>query len=286
MTIHESRRLLIEKITPIYDSNEASSIADLVIEHITGLDRKSRIGVGNDSLSASQLDQLQKAIARLIKQEPVQYILHESWFCGLKFYVDKNVLIPRPETEELVEWIISNLKFPLRKLKILDIGSGSGCIPITLKRKIRKADIWSCDINEAALLVARRNANTLGADVNFLLLDFLQTSERNGLPVFDIIVSNPPYIPEKDKMKMHSNVVDYEPHTALFVRDNDPLVFYKAIATFGKTSLSPTGHIFLEIHEDYSAAVQELFLSAGYLSVEIKKDMQGKDRMVKVGHHL
>ena len=285
MTIHEARRQLIEKIAGLYDSNEAANIADLVIEHVTGLDRKGRIGDGNNSLSASQSDQLQKAIARLSTHEPVQYVLNESWFCGLKFYVDKNVLIPRPETEELVEWIISNLKFPLRKLKIFDIGSGSGCISITLKRKIRKADVWSCDISDAALMVARRNASSLGADVNFLLLDFLQGSERNGLPVFDIIVSNPPYIPQKDKIKMHSNVVDHEPHTALFVPDNDPLVFYKAIATFGKTSMAATGHIFLEVHEDYSVAVKEVFLSAGYLSVEIKKDMQGKERMLKVGHH-
>jgi len=286
MTIHEARRLLIHKLSAIYDSGEAGNIADLVVEHITGLDRKGRIGEATYCLSASQIEHLQNAVTRLSRQEPVQYVLNESWFCGLKFYVDKNVLIPRPETEELVEWIVSNLKFPLANLKIFDIGSGSGCIAVTIKRKIRKADVWSCDVSEGALNVARQNASNLGADINFLLLDFLRDNERISLPVFDIIVSNPPYIPQTDKMKMHTNVVDYEPHTALFVPDNDALVFYKAIATFGKTNLSATGQIFLEVHEDYGEAVKDVFLSAGYLSVEIKKDMQGKERMVKASREL
>jgi release factor glutamine methyltransferase len=283
MMIHEARRLLMYKLADIYDSGEAGNIADIVVEHITGLDKKGRIANAHYNLSSSQIDHLQNAIARLTLHEPVQYVLNECWFCGLKFYVDKNVLIPRPETEELVEWIVSNLKFPLAKLKILDIGSGSGCIPVTIKRKFRKADVWSCDVSDAALNVAKLNASNLGADVHFVLLDFLRDDERDGLPVFDIIVSNPPYVPQKDRLNMQSNVVDYEPHTALFVPDNDPLVFYKSIAAFGKTNLSNNGQIFLEVYVDYAEAVKNVFLSAGYLSVEIKMDMQGKERMIRVG---
>ncbi|HEY6505327.1 MAG TPA: peptide chain release factor N(5)-glutamine methyltransferase, partial [Chitinophagaceae bacterium] len=219
-------------------------------------------------------------IKRLLAHEPVQYVLNEAWFCGLKFYVDKNVLIPRPETEELVEWVISNCKFPVDTLSILDIGSGSGCIPIFLKRKLRKAEVWSCDVSEAALRIAEKNAATLGADVNFLLLDFLDKEKRNKLPSFDIIISNPPYIPEKGKQQMQLNVLSYEPHTALFVPDNDALIFYKAIAEFGKDHLTPAGTIYTEIHEDQGKAVSTLFESYGY-SAELKKDMQEKERMLK-----
>ena len=282
MTIHEGRKLLTGSLTGIYNDSEAENIADWVIEYLTGLDKKKRINDSNIDLSLSQAEQLQKAAVRLSKHEPVQYVLNESWFCGFKFYVDKNVLIPRPETEELVEWIISNLKFPVQKLNVLDIGSGSGCIPISLKRKIRIAEVWSCDISDAALSVARRNAETLGAEINFLHLDFLNIGERNTLPQFDIIVSNPPYVLQKNKNQMHPNVLDYEPHTALFVPDNDPLIFYKAIVDFGKKHLTAKGSIFLEAHEDYGTDVKNLFLSEGYLSIEIKKDMQGKERMIKI----
>ncbi|MCW3118191.1 MAG: Release factor glutamine methyltransferase [Chitinophagaceae bacterium] len=282
MTIQEARKLLTGNLAGIYDSGEAENISDWVIEHVTGFDKKSCMADPNTVLSTPQVEQLQKATARLITQEPVQYVLNESWFCGFKFYVDNNVLIPRPETEELVEWIISNLKFPLQKFNILDIGTGSGCIAISLKRKIRKAGVWGCDISDAALNIARLNAETLGAEINFLHIDFLNTSERNSLPAFDIIVSNPPYVPQKDKKQMHSNVLDYEPHTALFVPDNDPLIFYKAIADFGKTHLAATGSIFLEIHEDFGQDVKSLFLSKGYLTAEIKKDMQERERMMRI----
>ncbi|HWR33662.1 MAG TPA: peptide chain release factor N(5)-glutamine methyltransferase, partial [Chitinophagaceae bacterium] len=210
------------------------------------------------------------------------YVLNESWFCGLKLYVDKNVLIPRPETEELVEWIISNCKFPVDELKILDIGTGSGCIPISVKRRIRKAEVWACEISEDALAVAKRNAATLGTDINFIQLDFLNEEQRNQLPSFDIIVSNPPYVPEKDKEQMQQNVLNYEPHISLFVPDNDALIFYKAIAAFGKEHLKQSGNIYCEIHESLGSSVKEIFSSAGY-TIELKKDMQQKDRMIKSG---
>lgn len=198
----------------------------------------------------------------------------------MKFYVDQNVLIPRPETEELVEWIITDCKFPINELKILDIGSGSGCIPVALKRKLRKAEVWSCDISEAALKVAKKNADTLGAIINFLLLDILNKEQRERLPSFDIIVSNPPYIPQKERYQMRPNVLEYEPARALFVPDNDPLIFYKAIADFGKTHLNKKGTIYAEIHEDIGEVTSKLFQTAGFTTT-IQKDMQGKERMIK-----
>jgi release factor glutamine methyltransferase len=210
-----------------------------VIEHITGTKRTERIIHKEKKLSKDQLTQLNDYLLRLKQHEPVQYVLNEAWFYGLKFYVDKNVLIPRPETEELIEWVITDCKFPIDKLSILDIGTGSGCIPISLKRKLRRAQVWSCDISEAALQVARNNAITIGADVNFLQLDFLNRAQTEQLPSFNIIISNPPYIPEKNKEQMQPNVLNYEPATALFVPDNDPLYFIKPLLILVKKNYTP-----------------------------------------------
>lgn len=279
MTVKEARQDIINSTGKIYDESEAANIADLLLENISGLSKTDFILQKDFLLSENQEIQLTGAKLRLLNHEPIQYIINEAWFYGLQFYVDKNVLIPRPETEELIESIISNIKFPIDSLKILDIGTGSGCIPIALKRKLRKAEVWSCDISEKALAVAKRNANALAAEINFRHLDFLNEKETANLPSFDIIVSNPPYVPERDKTTMHSNVLNYEPHTALFVPDNDALVFYKFIAAFAKKHLNKNGSIFLEIHEAYGNAVKNLFLNEGFPSVEIKKDMQEKDRI-------
>ncbi|MFC0774867.1 peptide chain release factor N(5)-glutamine methyltransferase [Terrimonas alba] len=280
MTIQEANRDLRAKLQSIYENGEAETISEWIIESLTGIKRNDRIFQKDKLLNADQELQLKQWTERLLQYEPVQYVLNESWFCGLKLYVDKNVLIPRPETEELVEWIISDCKFPVNSLSILDIGSGSGCIPIALKKRLPKSQVWSCDISEGALEVAKKNASTLGIDVNFLLLDFLNEKERNTLPKFDIIVSNPPYIPVKDRLTMHRNVLDFEPGTALFVPDNDALVFYKALADFGKTHLNKEGFIYAEIHENLGKATKDMFESNGYTST-IKKDMQGKERIIR-----
>jgi release factor glutamine methyltransferase len=284
MTIQEARTELKSALTPVYDMNEADNIAELVIEHITGLNRNERILNKNNQLNDLQTEEFLKNKERLLQHEPVQYVLNEAWFCGMKFYVDKNVLIPRPETEELVELIISNIKFPFETLKILDIGSGSGCVPVSLKRKLRKAEVWSCDVSPGALNVAKRNADTLGADVNFLQLNFLDENQRKDLPMFDIIVSNPPYIPEKEKYQMRPNVLEYEPRIALFVPNNDPLIFYKSIAEFGKKHLNENGAIFLEAHEEYTKETATVYRNENY-TAEIKKDMQGKERLLHVKKH-
>lgn len=264
----------------IYEENEAAAITDWLIEHLTGLKKITRSAQAAKILEPGQESALKEKLARLLTHEPLQYVLQEAWFCGLRFYVDKNVLIPRPETEELVEWIISHCKFPLEPMKILDVGTGSGCIAISLKRRLGKSAVWACDISSGALNVAKKNANDIGVEVIFKEMDFLQGKSRQELPSFDIIVSNPPYIPETDKAAMNANVVKYEPSSALFVPNNDPLIFYRAIAEAGKKHLNPGGIIFAEIHESLGEQVVDLFRSM-YYQIELKKDMQNKDRMIK-----
>lgn len=280
MTLQEATYFILNQLKTIYPDSEANQVTDLVMESLTGSAKVERMLYKNSAITDNEEMQVKEFTERLMQHEPVQYILNESWFYGLKFFVDKNVLIPRPETEELVDWIITDCKFPIDQLSIFDIGSGTGCIPIALKRKLRKAEVWSCDISEAALKVAAKNAVTIGADINFILLDFLNKDEWKKLPSFDITVSNPPYIPYKERYQMPANVLEYEPAKALFVPDNDQLVFYKAIAEFGKTHLKKNGTIYTELHENFGKETAELFNSAGY-KTEIKKDMQGKERMMK-----
>lgn len=279
MTLQEASFFLLNKLRTVYPDGEASAICDLVMESLTGSDKTERMMYKHNPVTAEEEEQLNVYAVKLLQHEPVQYVLHEAWFCGLKFYVDENVLIPRPETEELVEWIISNCKFPIDTLSILDIGTGSGCIPVSLKRRLRKASVSAIDISEGAITVARRNATKLSADINFLQLDILDKNNWPALPTVDLIISNPPYIPEQDMTSMDPNILQYEPHTALFVPDNNALVFYEAIADLGKTKLNKGGLLFFEIHEDLGKTVTDLLEKEGY-SCEIKKDMQGKDRMV------
>lgn len=280
MTIQEANRYIINQLGTIYEESEAENISDWIIEYLTDTKRTDRIIHKEKMMSSDQELQLKQYLDRLLQHEPVQYVLNQAWFCGLKFYVDKNVLIPRPETEELVEWVISGCKFPIDKLSILDIGSGSGSIPIALKKRLGKADVWSCDVSPGALKVANQNATMLGIHVKFIELDFLNKEQREKLPSFDIIVSNPPYIPAKDKETMRPNVSEHEPATALFVPDDDALIFYKAIADFGKKHLTENGIIYTEINETLGEATTSMFQSQGYKTV-VKKDMQGKERMIK-----
>ena len=280
MTMQEATYFMLNKLSTIYDKGEASQIMDWAMEYLTGSKKAERMLYKNAAITEKEETQLHEYTERLMQHEPVQYLLNEAWFGGLKFYVDKRVLIPRPETEELVEWIINDNKAPSHNLKILDIGTGSGCIPISLKLKIPTAEIWACDISPGALEVAKRNATAHEMDINFVQLDFLDTNSLQQLHSFDVIVSNPPYLPETDKKQMQPNVLQYEPSTALFVPDNDPLIFYKAIAGFGKTHLTKSGIIYTEIHEDLGESTMAIFQSAGY-TTELKKDMQQKDRMLR-----
>lgn len=295
MKLFEAERYIKEQLKKIYEEAEAVKIADLDIEHISGFSKTERISRKQEELSASQSKQLQKDLHRLLQHEPIQYIMNKAWFYGMELYVDQNVLIPRPETEELVQWVVDEVKTagkdvltgkPLEadettQLKILDVGTGSGCIALAVKKAMPKAEVWGCDTSEEALNVARRNGSTLNIRVDFQGLNFLDEAQQVSLPTVDIIISNPPYVPLKDKEQMHANVVAHEPHTALFVSDNNGLIFYKALADFGKKRLYPNGTIYMEIHEAMGCAVVNLFKENGYNHVELRKDMQGKDRMIR-----
>jgi len=284
MTIHDASQQLLFGLSRVYDEREAKNISEWVMEHVTGWTKIDRVINKTVPLSPRQQQTLETYTKELLAHKPVQYVLHEAWFYGMKLYVDENVLIPRPETEELVDWIVSEArdrKMEAGRLQILDIGTGSGCIALGLKKGIPQASLYACDISAGALEVARRNATEQKLDIEWCKLDFLSEEGRCGLPVFDILVSNPPYIPVKDKVTMAANVLNHEPHLALFVANNDPLQYYKAIAGFAKDHLSLHGAIYMEIYEEAGQTVLDLFRHAGFANTFLKKDLQGKNRMVK-----
>ena len=295
MKLYEAEQFIKNELDGVYDEQEASNIASLVIEEVSRLSKTERVVNKSKEISAEEVQNLHEFIQRLKAHEPIQYITGKCWFFGLQLYVDKNVLIPRPETEELVDWIIKDVKASGKDvfvrgpmpadnttiLKILDVGTGSGCIALALKKTMPKAEVWGCDVSEKALNVARRNGSDLDIRVDFQGMNFLDEVQQRLLPTVDIIASNPPYIPVKEKDQINANVIDHEPHTALFVPDDDALIFYKALAAFGKKRLYENGSIYMEIHEGLGEVVVNLFKENGYSSVELKRDMQGKDRMVK-----
>lgn len=280
MTLKEATQYSIDQLRLIYEQNEAEIISNWLVEYIRNIEKSQRISNPQLPFSDNDKARMDVYLQRLMRHEPIQYVLNEAWFFGLKFYVNKDVLIPRPETEELVDWIIHDQQLYADGLQVLDIGTGSGCIPVSLKRHLSSATVTACDLSKEALAVAQKNADQLRTPIFFTELDFLDKEKRNELSRFDVIVSNPPYIPEKDKGDMQANVLEHEPHLALFVPDNDALLFYKAIADFGLAHLNKNGSIYMEIHEGLGEATQNLFQSKGY-ATELKKDMQQKDRMIK-----
>lgn len=285
MTTKEAYNDFLNKLGRIYEKGEAVTITDWVFENVTGLKRFERSISKNMALADDKILQLEKYLKELLMHRPVQYVLNEAWFYKMKFYVNEHVLIPRPETEELVEWItneVRNTIYGLRnkQLGILDIGTGSGCIPISLSSKLRNIQITSIDISGEALKVASRNAEVLHAGINFIQLDFLQENSWNTLRRYDVIVSNPPYIPENEKAKLDKNVAAFEPSIALFVPDEEPLIFYEKISKFAQSHLNTNGQIFVEIHEQSLKEVREIFTKNNF-KIEMKHDMYGKARMVR-----
>jgi release factor glutamine methyltransferase len=285
MTIRSEQEALRNALTSLYDDREASNIADWVIEHITVMKKTERLIQKNKTFTPEEYTRLNQYAAELLAGRPVQYVLGETWFMGLKFYVNESVLIPRPETEELVDWVVESQKSS-RTLRdkspktLLDIGTGSGCIPVAIKKKLPYVSVTSVDISPEASTVAVKNATELNADINFITLDFLDESNWYPMPVFDIIVSNPPYIRQLERSGMAKHVVEYEPSIALFVPDEDALLFYRKIALFAKDHLAENGMIFLEINEKLGAETVELYKSHGF-TVSLRKDLQGKDRMLR-----
>ncbi|MEO7988022.1 MAG: peptide chain release factor N(5)-glutamine methyltransferase [Chryseolinea sp.] len=276
---------LVKQITLNEDQDEIHSMAYEILQNLLELSR-------TDILSEKQIDtskivtKLSDVVRRVNQHEPVQYILGEAYFFGRKFIVNPSVLIPRPETEELVRLIISEMKdrsIQLKgidfKIKILDIGTGSGCIPVSLALEITHSEVYAIDISEDALHVAKQNATNLNAEVQFSRLDIL--NDEIPFQNLDVVVSNPPYIALSEKKDMGNNVVDHEPHLALFVEDDDTLIFYNAIASKSKKVLKSGGLLAVEINERFGKEVADLFKHNNFQEIEVIKDLSGKDRIVK-----
>lgn len=277
MTIESAKDQLIQQLSLLYEAREAASITHLVLEHLTGMNKTDRMMHKHQNLSATQEDQLIDIIAALMNHRPIQYVLGEAWFSGMKFLVNEHTLIPRPETEELIEWIKATAN--PEPQKILDIGTGSGCIPIALKKEFPLWQLSALDVSDDTLQVAQQNAASNNVWVDFICMDFLNETLWSGLPDYNIIVSNPPYIKKSEKESMSAHVVDHEPHIALFVPDEDALIFYKKIATFGLSHLKKQGKLFLEINQLLGKEVCELLEKQGYHTI-LRKDLHGNDRMI------
>lgn len=294
---------ITHQLQTVYPPGEASALVRLIMEERFGLSQTDLL-LGKDSnLSANDREVLQNIVARLLKNEPIQYILGETEFCGLRLKVAPGVLIPRPETAELVEWIESSQHAPVtisegqkaeserRQLSLLDIGTGSGCIALALASRGFKVEAW--DVSDEALSIARDNATRLGLNVAFRKQDILDNSllqnrctlsEDNtsiSPTLYDVIVSNPPYICHREKKEMEANVLDYEPHLALFVPDDDPLLFYRAIARFATVALRPSGYLYFEINRAYSEETKQMLLSLGFQDVKIRHDQFDNPRMIR-----
>ena len=269
-------RQINEILSCNYTAGEISALTRIITTELLGVSQMAYFLKDNITLTAEQEALLDNAIERLKKQEPIQYILGYSDFCGLRFKVTPATLIPRPETSELVE---RNASEATGKQSILDIGTGSGCIAVSLAHKLPQSEVTAWDISNEALAVATENSKANGQAVTFEQVDILAyqpTGEQ-----FDIIVSNPPYIKENEKEAMHSNVLDWEPHTALFVPDNDPLLFYRTIAEKGLTLLKPGGSLYFEINRAHGKETMEMLESLGYTNIELRKDFAENDRMIR-----
>jgi release factor glutamine methyltransferase len=279
MIIKELYRYFLVQLQEIYSLNEATVITDWVFDKVINIKRTDLLRNPNQPVTVAAHGLMNQKLMQLLKHRPVQYVLGEAWFYNMKFKVNEQVLIPRPETEQLAELILTDSKKKMTDPVILDIGTGSGCIPIALKKHLPAAKITAIDISKGALEVARENAGQHHTAIDFIQLNFLDEKQWSSLTSFDIIVSNPPYIPINEKTKLDKNVVDNEPHTALFVPANEPLLFYKKIDAFSKRHLAEGGSIYMETHEEHAGEVAEFF-SKHHQKVVLKKDMYGKDRIV------
>ena len=267
-------------------------IKRLLMSHITGLSTAQLLAEPNLQLTKEQQVWLDDAICRLGNNEPLQHVLGYSTFYGYRFKCDGRALVPRPETEELVDWIlhdISTLNSQLSTLNILDIGTGTGCIALSLAKELTNSTVTALDISEEALSLAKENAKLLEVEnVDFIKGDILNIETQNtetqniaSLQKYEIIVSNPPYVRECEKAEMEANVLDYDPHTALFVTDDDPLIFYRTIGKFALTHLTPNGTLYFEINQYLGQETCDLLIGLGYKNVELREDINGNARMIK-----
>ena len=279
--IKDYRTQFIQELTSFYDVGEAESFFYLILEERQKLKRIDLALNPDLTFSNEEIQNWNSILNQLKKEIPIQYILGKTSFYGLDFEVNPAVLIPRPETEELVDWIIESLRVEYRtqKIKIVDIGTGSGCIAISLAKNISNGQVFAIDVSEKALAIAQKNAQSNEVNVAFIEKNILETDDLKQQ--FDIIVSNPPYVRELEKEEIKKNVLEYEPHLALFVDDNDALIFYKKIAELAQKNLSPNGQLFFEINQYLGKEMMDLLEKMGFKNVELRKDIYGNDRMIR-----
>lgn len=284
MNLKHFRVYFTEQLESIFPKTEIDTFFFLLIEEYLGLQRIDFTLQPTLEIPSKKYDLLNTALTRLQKEEPIQYILGKTEFYGYPFKINENTLIPRPETEELVEWILNEVKElglenNKQQLSILDIGTGTGCIPISLKKNLPSANVSAIDVSEKALKVAQQNAELNNVEVTFILQDILQT--ENLSRQYDVIVSNPPYVRELEKVEIKNNVLENEPHLALFVDNDNPLVFYKKIADLATKHLTKNGLLFFEINQYLGNETVEMLKRKGFTKVELRKDFFGNYRMIK-----
>lgn len=278
MTATQALKKIVQQLLDLYDPGEALSIASIVLEDAFGI-KTSQIST-KIKLEAAQIAQLDGILLRLLKHEPVQYVMGQAAFYGYRFKVTPAVLIPRQETEESVHWVLETCKQHPEIHSVLDIGTGSGCIPISIKKRRPDLEVHALDVSPAALEVAEENAENLHAEVHFHEVNILEKKAWKALPKFDLIVSNPPYVTEDERPILPKNVVDFEPHLALFAGGNDAQRFVKKIGEFGVQHLNPGGWLFLETNEFYVPISAQILEGLGYKNVETRQDLNGRDRMI------
>lgn len=279
MTVKELNLLFEEELSSIYPKNEIKTFFFIVLEEFLNFQRIDSILRANDIINKEKQPVILSIIERLKYEEPIQYILGKTEFYGLPFNVNNKTLIPRPETEELVEWIIEETKNIDTELNILDIGTGSGCIPISLKVNIPKAIVTTIDVSNDAITIAKQNAVLNNVEISFLNMDILNSKKLPGN--YDIIVSNPPYVRNLEKGEMKNNVLNNEPHLALFVENDNPLIFYDKISKLASAYLKKEGMLFFEINQYLSKETSSLIKNNGFQNISLKKDLFGNNRMIK-----
>jgi release factor glutamine methyltransferase len=288
MQLKQYKDHFFDSLQNIQEEHEIESFFFILTEYLHQLKRVDVALHPNFELSEYDVEKWNTILAQLQQEKPIQYITGEAWFYGMKFQVNENTLIPRPETEELVDWILNSpiTQYP-SPITILDIGTGTGCIPIALKANVPQANVSAIDVSEKALELAKRNAMLNKVEINFIQANILEVEDLSKIPNsklqtnFDIIVSNPPYVRNLEKQEIKKNVLDYEPHLALFVEDTDALLFYRKIAQLALKNLSPNGLLFFEINQYLGKETVELLENLGFKNIELKKDLYGNDRMVK-----
>ncbi len=278
MELKAFKNEFVTSLSLIYDEAEAEQLFYIALEEVLGWKRVDFIMKTPFELEQEKASEFEMVLKELQSEKPIQYIFNKAYFYGLDFYVNENTLIPRQETEELVEWILNTIaENPTKTWRILDIGTGSGCIPITIAKMAKNTKVTTLDVSEKAIEVAKKNAKDLEVDITFINQSILETED---LKSYDIIVSNPPYVRNLEKVEIKNNVLVHEPHLALFVEDNDPLIFYRKIVSLAENSLTTNGYLFFEINQYLGTETLDLF-NNHFTNVELRKDFVGNDRMIR-----